>query len=197
MSFATGADDWSPPTSPMNTPTTAPLSGISGQASGTPPILGEGPSATPVRTAKYWACVSQMELMITGIMARLAVIEDGLQIASVAAQKAPKPSSAPALASKAPSPSSKTPTTPTSRIPQRVASQLAAFAVGPAGNEGRQFVTIRGTDQQIGEALVVIGKCIAKHRVRALWKQKTGNSAPNVAALAPSPSDLNSTLSTP
>ncbi|KAG6894198.1 hypothetical protein C0995_014831, partial [Termitomyces sp. Mi166 len=68
---------------------------------------------------------------------------------------------------------------------------------GLAGNEGRRFVTIRGTDQQIGEALVVIGKRIAKRRVRAPWKQKTGNSALDVAALAPSPHVSNSTLSTP
>ncbi|KAG6892146.1 hypothetical protein C0995_005170, partial [Termitomyces sp. Mi166 len=76
MSFATGADDWSPPTSPVNTRMTAPSPSTAGQASGTLPILGEGPSATLVGTAKYWACVSQMELMITSIMARLAVIED-------------------------------------------------------------------------------------------------------------------------
>ncbi|KAG6858277.1 hypothetical protein C0995_001186, partial [Termitomyces sp. Mi166 len=76
-------------------------------------------------------------------------------------------------------------------------SQLAAFAVGPAGNKGRRFVTIRGTDQQIGEAIVVIEKRIGKRHVRALWKQKTGNSAPAVAAPAPSPSDWDSAPSTP
>ncbi|KAG6862945.1 hypothetical protein C0995_008100, partial [Termitomyces sp. Mi166 len=54
-------------------------------------------------------------------MACLAVIEDGLQIASVAARKAPQPSKVPSSASKAPPPSSKTPTAPTSRIPRRVA----------------------------------------------------------------------------
>ncbi|KAG6859688.1 hypothetical protein C0995_005671, partial [Termitomyces sp. Mi166 len=85
MSFATAADDWSPPTSLMNTRTTAPSPSTTGQASGTSPILGEGPSVTPVSTAKYWARISQMELMITSIMAHLAVIEDGLQIASVTA----------------------------------------------------------------------------------------------------------------
>ncbi|KAG6882585.1 hypothetical protein C0995_014352, partial [Termitomyces sp. Mi166 len=69
--------------------------------------------------------------------------------------------------------------------------------VGLAGNEGRQFVTIRGTDQQIGEALVVIEKHIAKRRVHTPWKQKTGNAALEVAALAPSPSDSGSILSTP
>ncbi|KAG6859926.1 hypothetical protein C0995_001832 [Termitomyces sp. Mi166 len=253
MSFATGADDWYPPTSPMNTYTTAPTPSTSGQASGTPPILGEGLSATLIGTAKYWAHVSQMELMITSIMAHLTVIEDGLQIASVAAQKAPQPSKVPASASKAPPSSSKTPTMPTSRIPRRVArttsktplaiplaqdlpptdgqahrfectleipdslvshvighqgrglkqahdlsgSRLATFAVGPAGNKGRWFVTIRGTDQQISEALMVIGKHIAKQRVHAPQKQKTGNSVPNVAAPAPSPSDLDSAPSTP
>ncbi|KAG6871106.1 hypothetical protein C0995_008154 [Termitomyces sp. Mi166 len=76
-------------------------------------------------------------------------------------------------------------------------SWLAAFAVGPAGNEECWFVTIRGTDQQIGEALVVIGKCIAKCRVRAPRKQKTGNAALGVAAPALSPFDLGSVSSTP
>ncbi|KAG6893055.1 hypothetical protein C0995_001726, partial [Termitomyces sp. Mi166 len=186
-------------------------------------------------------------------MAHLAVIEDGLQIASVAARKAPQPSKVPASASKAPPSSLKTPTAPTSCIPRRVArttsktplaiplarelpptdgqarryecaleipdslvshvighqgrglkqahdlsgSRLAAFAVGLAGNEGHWFVTIRGTDQQIGEALMVIGKCIAKWRVHAPWKQKTGNSAPYVAALALSPHVSDSASSTP
>ncbi|KAG6894205.1 hypothetical protein C0995_014826, partial [Termitomyces sp. Mi166 len=65
-------------------------------------------------------------------------------------------------------------------------SQLAAFAVGPAGNEGCWFITIRGTDQQIGEALVIIEKRIAKHQVRAPQKQKTGNAVLRVAAPAPS-----------
>ncbi|KAG6859348.1 hypothetical protein C0995_009477 [Termitomyces sp. Mi166 len=144
MLFSTGADDRSPPTSPVNTRTTAPLPSTSGQASGTPPIAGEGPSATPVGTAKYWAC------------------GQGLKQAH-----------------------------------NLSSFQLAAFAVGPAGNKGCWFVTIRGTDQQISEALVVIGKCITKRRVRAPQKQKTGNSAPKVAALAPSPSDSDSAPSTP
>ncbi|KAG6893019.1 hypothetical protein C0995_001815, partial [Termitomyces sp. Mi166 len=76
-------------------------------------------------------------------------------------------------------------------------SWLAAFAVGPAGNKGRWFITIRGTDQQIGKALVVIGKRIAKCHVCTPQKQKTGNSALKVAALASSPSDSDSALSTP
>ncbi|KAG6882921.1 hypothetical protein C0995_013488, partial [Termitomyces sp. Mi166 len=71
-------------------------------------------------------------------------------------------------------------------------SRLATFAVGLAENEGHRFITIRGTNQQIGEALMVIGKCISKRRVHTPWKQKTGNSVLNVAALAPSPSDLDS-----
>ncbi|KAG6892113.1 hypothetical protein C0995_005292, partial [Termitomyces sp. Mi166 len=76
-------------------------------------------------------------------------------------------------------------------------SQLAAFAVGPTGDEGHRFITIRSTDQQIGEALVVIGKCIAKHQVRASWKQKTGNAVLGVAPLALSPSHSDSILSIP
>ncbi|KAG6892824.1 hypothetical protein C0993_002781 [Termitomyces sp. T159_Od127] len=57
-------------------------------------------------------------------------------------------------------------------------SWLAAFLVGPAGSEGRRFVTIQGTDQQIGEALVVLGKRIAKKCVCAPQKQRSGNAAP-------------------
>ncbi|KAG6872802.1 hypothetical protein C0995_006531, partial [Termitomyces sp. Mi166 len=49
-------------------------------------------------------------------------------------------------------------------------SQLAAFAVGLANEEGCWFITIKGTNQQIGEALVVIGMCIAKWCVRTPWK---------------------------
>ncbi|KAG6871675.1 hypothetical protein C0992_010515, partial [Termitomyces sp. T32_za158] len=73
-------------------------------------------------------------------------------------------------------------------------SRLAAFTVGLAGSEGRRFVTIRGTDQQIGEALVVLGKCIAKKRVHAPRKQQSGNAA--LAVAAPAPSRANA-LSTP
>ena len=72
-------------------------------------------------------------------------------------------------------------------------SRLAAFMVGPAGGEGRRFVTIRGTDQQIGEALVIFGKRIAKKRVRAPRKQRSGNAAPAVAAPAPSRESASST----
>ncbi|KAG6871842.1 hypothetical protein C0995_015856 [Termitomyces sp. Mi166 len=160
MSTSFDQDSWSPPTTPTNTSTAAPLPSTSGQVSSTLPI---------------------------------PAIEEGLQIASVTAQTASKHSSAPAPASKAPPPSLKTSTAPTSQIPRHV---LAAFVVGPAGNEGHRFVTIRGTDQQIGEALVVIGKHIAKHRVHAPRKQKTGNAVPGVAAPALSPSDLGSVSST-
>ncbi|KAG6870488.1 hypothetical protein C0995_012677 [Termitomyces sp. Mi166 len=76
-------------------------------------------------------------------------------------------------------------------------SQLSAFAVGPARNEGHRFVTIRGTDQQISEALVVIGKCIAKRQVHTPQKQKTGNAVLGVAALALSSSNSGSVSSTP
>ncbi|KAG6870894.1 hypothetical protein C0995_009802 [Termitomyces sp. Mi166 len=104
----------------MNTSTAALPPSTSGQVSGTLPVPGQGPLAIPVGTAKYWARVSQMELMIISILACLTADEEGLQITSVAAQTAPKHSSAPAPASKAPPPSSKTPTTPTSQIPRRV-----------------------------------------------------------------------------
>ncbi|KAG6859913.1 hypothetical protein C0995_002028, partial [Termitomyces sp. Mi166 len=109
MSTSFDNNSWSPSTTPTNTSTAALLPSTSSQASGILPIPGSGPSATPVRTAKYWAQVSQMELMITGILACLAAIEEGLQIASVAVQTAPKHSSALAPASKAPFPLLKTP----------------------------------------------------------------------------------------
>ncbi|KAG6886401.1 hypothetical protein C0995_008146, partial [Termitomyces sp. Mi166 len=55
MSTSFNNDSWSPPTTPMNTSTAAPLPSTSGQVSGTPPILGSGSSVTLVETAKYWA----------------------------------------------------------------------------------------------------------------------------------------------
>ncbi|KAG6884298.1 hypothetical protein C0993_012371 [Termitomyces sp. T159_Od127] len=62
--------------------------------------------------------------------------------------------------------------------------------------EGRRFVTIWGwgTNQQIGEALVVLGKRITKKHVHALWKQQSGNAALAVAAPAPSREPTSSTL---
>ncbi|KAG6873724.1 hypothetical protein C0992_008443 [Termitomyces sp. T32_za158] len=72
-------------------------------------------------------------------------------------------------------------------------SRLAAFLVGSAGSEGRCFVTIQGTDQQIGEALVVFEKHIAKKRVRAPQKQQSGNAALAVAVPAPSREPASST----
>ncbi|KAG6901406.1 hypothetical protein C0995_012325 [Termitomyces sp. Mi166 len=75
-------------------------------------------------------------------------------------------------------------------------SHLATFVVGPSGEEGHWFITIRGTNQQIGEALIVIGKHIAKWHVHAPQKQKTGNAALGVASLAPSLSDSDSVSST-
>ncbi|KAG6872558.1 hypothetical protein C0995_008902 [Termitomyces sp. Mi166 len=59
------------------------------------------------------------------------------------------------------------------------------------------WLPLWGTNQQIGEALVVIGKHITKHQVHAPQKQKTGNAVLGVAALALSPSDLGSVSSTP
>ncbi|KAG6874607.1 hypothetical protein C0993_000188, partial [Termitomyces sp. T159_Od127] len=76
-------------------------------------------------------------------------------------------------------------------------SWLAAFTVGLAGSEGRHFVTIQGTCQQIGEALVVFGKRIAKKHVRAPRKQRSGNAVPAVAAPAPSRANTLSTLKPP
>ncbi|KAG5350736.1 hypothetical protein C0989_009455, partial [Termitomyces sp. Mn162] len=50
-----------------------------------------------------------------------------------------------------------------------------------------------GTNQQIGEALVVFRKCIAKWHVHALQKQCSGIAAPAVAPLAPSQDPTSST----
>ena len=66
-------------------------------------------------------------------------------------------------------------------------SRLTAFSMDVSGSVGeRRFVTIRGADQQIGEALVVIGKRIAKQRVRAPRKQRGKNAVPEAATPAPS-----------
>ncbi|KAG5334189.1 hypothetical protein C0989_004134 [Termitomyces sp. Mn162] len=70
---------------------------------------------------------------------------------------------------------------------------LAAFTVGLAGDDGCWFVTIRSTDQQIGEALVVFGKHIAKWHVHILQKQHSGNAVPAVAPPAPSQDPTSST----
>ncbi|KAG5350931.1 hypothetical protein C0989_008617 [Termitomyces sp. Mn162] len=63
-------------------------------------------------------------------------------------------------------------------------AHLAAFMVSSAGGD-HWFVSIQSSDQQIGEALVVIGKQIAKKQVHIPQKQCSGNIAPAVAALAP------------
>ncbi|KAG5338154.1 hypothetical protein C0989_008140 [Termitomyces sp. Mn162] len=70
---------------------------------------------------------------------------------------------------------------------------LAVFTVSLAGGD-HWFVSIRGSNQQIGEALMVIEKQIAKKQVRILRKQCPSNVVPAVAVPAP----LGSTaLSTP
>ncbi|KAG6882924.1 hypothetical protein C0995_013441, partial [Termitomyces sp. Mi166 len=51
MSTSFNHDSWSPPTTPTKTSTAAPLPSTSDQASGTPPVLGEGTLVTPVGTA--------------------------------------------------------------------------------------------------------------------------------------------------
>ena len=56
-------------------------------------------------------------------------------------------------------------------------SWLATFLVGLAENSGCQFVTIRSTNQQIGEALMVFEKCITKQYVHVPQKQHSGNAA--------------------
>ncbi|KAG5352870.1 hypothetical protein C0989_012400 [Termitomyces sp. Mn162] len=68
-------------------------------------------------------------------------------------------------------------------------THLAAFTVNLVGGD-YWFVSIWGSDQQIGEALVVIGKWIAKKQVHVPWKQCSGNVALAVAALAPSGSTV-------
>ncbi|KAG6871833.1 hypothetical protein C0995_015958, partial [Termitomyces sp. Mi166 len=174
----------SPPTTPTNTSTAAPLPSTSGQASGTPPIwvkvsrqhwselqmqsMSNAPLAIPLAQdlpltngqACHYECTLEIPNSLVSHVIRHQ--ERGLKQAH-----------------------------------DLSGSWLATFAVGPAGNEGHWFVTIRGTDQQIGEALVVIEKRIAKCQVHAPWKQKTGNAVLGVAAPALSPSDSGSVSSTP
>ncbi|KAG5329695.1 hypothetical protein C0989_009364 [Termitomyces sp. Mn162] len=70
---------------------------------------------------------------------------------------------------------------------------LAAFKVSSAGGD-HQFIFIWGSNQQIREALVVIGKWIAKKQVCILQKQCSGNVTLAVAVLASSGSTTLSTV---
>ncbi|KAG6860686.1 hypothetical protein C0995_008678 [Termitomyces sp. Mi166 len=225
MSTSFNHNSWSRSTTLTDISTTAPLPCTSSQAPGTPLVPGSGSSAIPVGTAKYWAQVSQMELIMTEILACLAVIEQGSQIAAAAAQTASKcsiqsnsntPLAIPLAWDLPPTNGQAQRYEYALKIPDSLVShvighqgqglkqahdlsgsQFAVFAVSPARNEGRWFITIRGTDQHIGEALVVIGKHIAKCRVHTPQKQKTGNAALGVAALAPSLSNSLSTSKPP
>ncbi|KAG6863296.1 hypothetical protein C0993_012138 [Termitomyces sp. T159_Od127] len=172
------SDSWSPPTPTTRTPTTAPSARPSDLASGTLPVPGTGPAMTPHWTADWVSTMQQMQLTLAALERRLAALETGHVV--TAARTADKRSNAPGHGLK--------------QAHDLSSSRLAAFLVGPAGGEGRRFVTIRGTDQQIGEALVVLGKRITKKRVRAPQKQRSGNAAPAVAVPAPS---RESALSTP
>ncbi|KAG6859611.1 hypothetical protein C0995_006653, partial [Termitomyces sp. Mi166 len=76
-------------------------------------------------------------------------------------------------------------------------SCLATFVVGSSGEEEHWFITIKGTDQQISGASVVIGKCIAKQHVHTPQKQKTGNAVLGVAPPSPSSSNSDSQFQPP
>ncbi|KAF5383226.1 hypothetical protein D9615_004787 [Tricholomella constricta] len=64
-------------------------------------------------------------------------------------------------------------------------ARVSAFTMGP-DEERQRLVSIKGTDRQIGDALIVLGKRIACQRVRVPKKQKKAKSAP-VAPAAPAP----------
>ncbi|KAF5374662.1 hypothetical protein D9615_009013 [Tricholomella constricta] len=64
-------------------------------------------------------------------------------------------------------------------------ARVSAFTMGP-DEERQRLVSIKGTDRQIGDALIVLGKRIARQRVRVPKKQKKAKSAP-VAPAAPAP----------
>ncbi|KAG6882738.1 hypothetical protein C0993_009337, partial [Termitomyces sp. T159_Od127] len=201
------SDSWSPPTPTTRTSTAAPSACPSDLASGTPPVPGTRPSMTPHWTADWFSLMQQMQLTLATLERRLAALESEHVIA--ATQTAAKRSNAPVAHCSAPPgrpKPSKSSQTPTGRGLKQAhdlsGSWLAAFTVGPASSKGRRFVTIWGTDQQIGEALVVFGKRIAKKHVHALRKQQSGNAVPAVAAPAPSRANASSTpkpptLSTP
>lgn len=73
-------------------------------------------------------------------------------------------------------------------------SRLTAFTLDVSGSVGdRRFVTIRGTDSQIGDALVVIGKRIAKKRVRVPRKKHGENASQEPAPPPPSGVSASST----
>ncbi|KAG6870454.1 hypothetical protein C0995_012881 [Termitomyces sp. Mi166 len=149
MSTSFNHDFWSPPTTPTNTSTAAPLPSTSGQVSGTLPI--------PVRSTSNALLAISLAQKLPPTNGQAHCYECTLEIPDslvlhVIGHQGQGLKQAHNLSS----------------------SWLAAFAVGSAENEGRQFVTIRGTNQQIGKALM----------------QKTGNAALGVAAPAPSPSNL-------
>ncbi|KAF5374603.1 hypothetical protein D9615_008993 [Tricholomella constricta] len=64
-------------------------------------------------------------------------------------------------------------------------ARVSAFTMGP-DEERQRLVSIKGTDRQIGDALIVLGKRIARQRVRTPKKQKKAKSAP-AAPAAPAP----------
>ena len=59
-------------------------------------------------------------------------------------------------------------------------ARVAAFQVTTSPDE--RHVTIRGTDEQIGEALVVLGKRLARKRVHYPTKKKSEDPAPSSTA---------------
>ncbi|KAF5384347.1 hypothetical protein D9615_003172 [Tricholomella constricta] len=64
-------------------------------------------------------------------------------------------------------------------------AHISAFTMGP-DKEQQRLVSIKGTDRQIGDALIVLGKRIARQCVRTPKKQKKAKSAP-AAPAAPAP----------
>jgi hypothetical protein len=65
-------------------------------------------------------------------------------------------------------------------------ARLQVFGMMTDGREERH-VTIRGTELQLGEALIVLGKRIARKRVHAPAKKKKGSSSPGGESAPPPP----------
>jgi hypothetical protein len=65
-------------------------------------------------------------------------------------------------------------------------ARVSAFT-SKAGTRDERHVSIRGTETQLGDALVVIGKRLARKRVRTPKKKKTTAKASSGASAAPAP----------
>ncbi|KAG6883384.1 hypothetical protein C0993_006469 [Termitomyces sp. T159_Od127] len=183
------SDSWSPPTSMTHTPTTAPsahpsdLASVAHQSArpGCPkPSKSSQTPTTPSSCNPQWAPCSTSNTLLTVPLAWDLPPTNGKTPCYKCALELPNSLVAHVVGHQGHG---------LKQAHDLSSSQLAAFLVGPAGGEGRCFVTIWSTNQQIGEALVVLGKRIAKKHMHAPQKQQSGNAAP-----APSREPASSTL---